>query len=158
MDVSSGNETNRFSLTRDPRDDQLAGLARGAGSLWVARQHPGQLLRVDPTTGAVVHRFVNLPDAYIVAYGDGAAWVATYDSVARVDAATNTITRVPLPPPIAQIAVGGGFAWASNEAKGVVYKIDQSGQIVATSRPVSEPGRCRTPTGNCGWSTRTSAR
>ena len=118
-------------MTRDPRDDQLAGLARGAGSLWVARQHPGQLLRVDPTTGAVLHRVVNLPDAYIVAYGDGAAWVAAYDTVVRVDAATNTITRVPLPPPIAEIAVGGGFAWASNEAKGVVYKIDQSGQIVA---------------------------
>ena len=39
---------------------------------------------------------------------------------------------MPLPPPVAEIAVGGGFAWASNEAKGTVYKIDRSGQIVAT--------------------------
>ena len=37
-----------------------------------------------------------------------------------------------MPPTIASIAVGGGFAWASNEAKGVVYKIDQSGHIAAT--------------------------
>jgi DNA-binding SARP family transcriptional activator/ABC-type oligopeptide transport system substrate-binding subunit/streptogramin lyase len=132
MDLASGNEADRYALTRDPRDDQLAGLARGGGSLWVARQHPGQLLRVDPATGAVLHRVGNLPDAYIVAYGDGAAWVAAFDKVARVDAATNTVTRVPLPPPIAEVAVGGGFAWASNETKGTVYKIDQSGQIVAT--------------------------
>jgi DNA-binding SARP family transcriptional activator/ABC-type transport system substrate-binding protein len=132
MDLVSGNEVDRFSLTRDPHDDQLAGLARGGGSLWVARQHPGQLLRVDPASGAVLHRVGNLPDAYIVAYGDGAAWVVAYDRVARVDAATDTVIRVPLPPPIAEIAVGGGFAWASNEQKGIVYKIDQSGRIVAT--------------------------
>ena len=132
MDISLGAETDRYTLTHDPHDDQLAGLARGDGSLWVARQHPGQLLRVDPATGAVQHRFDNLNDAYVVAYGDGAAWVVTYDSVERIDAATNTVTTVPLPPPIAQLTVGGGFAWASNEAKGTVYKIDQSGQIVAT--------------------------
>jgi ABC-type transport system substrate-binding protein len=132
MDLTSGNEVDRFPLTEDPHDDQLAGLARGGGSLWVARQHPGQLLRVDPETGSVLQRIGNLPDAYIVAYGDGAAWVAAFDRVARVDAATDTVTRVPLPPPIAEIAVGGGFAWASNEQKGIVYKIDQSGRIVAT--------------------------
>jgi DNA-binding SARP family transcriptional activator/ABC-type oligopeptide transport system substrate-binding subunit/streptogramin lyase len=132
MDIASGNEADRYALTRDPHDDQLAGLARGDGSLWIARQHPGQLLRVDPTTGAVLHRVSNLSDAYIVAYGDGAAWVAAYDTVARVDAVTNTVTRVALPPPIAQVTVGGGFAWASNETKGTVYKINQSGQIVAT--------------------------
>ena len=125
MDVSSGNEANRFYLTGDQGDDQLAGLARGGGSLWVARQHPGELLRVDPTTGAVQHRVGNLSDAYIVAYGDGAAWVSAYDSVARVDAATNTVTRVPLPPPIAEIVAGGGFGWASNEARGRLQ--DRSG-------------------------------
>ena len=65
-------------------------------------------------------------------FGDGGAWVVTFDSVKRVDAATNTITNTSLPPPVAEIAVGGGFAWVSNEAKGTVYKIDRSGRIVAT--------------------------
>ena len=67
-----------------------------------------------------------------VRFGDGGAWVVTYDSVQRIDAATNTITSTSLPPQVAEIAVVGGFAWVSNEAKGTVYKINRSGRIVAT--------------------------
>ena len=77
-------------------------------------------------------RFTKLSSPYAVRFGDGGAWVVTFDSVKRVDAATNTITNTSLPPPVAEIAVGGGFAWVSNEAKGTVYKIDRSGRIVAT--------------------------
>src|SRR5207249_1196013 len=51
-----------------------------------------------------------------------------------IDPKTNTIAATaPVPEPeIAHLAVGGGYAWASSESKGTVYKIDQSGQIVAT--------------------------
>ena len=30
------------------------------------------------------------------------------------------------------IAVGGGYAWTADETKGVVYKVDRNGRIVAT--------------------------
>ena len=132
MDIASGSEANRYSLTNDPQGDGLAGLARGGGSLWVARHQAGELLRVDPASGKVQKRFTKLSSPYAVRFGDGGAWVVTFDSVKRVDAATNTITNTSLPPPVAEIAVGGGFAWVSNEAKGTVYKIDRSGRIVAT--------------------------
>ncbi len=90
-------------------------------------------MRVDPTTGEVEQRFGNLPAAYQVAFGDGGAWVVTGNQgVARIDAATGTVTRTPLPSPSASIAVGAGYAWVSNEEKGTVYKINRSGQIVAT--------------------------
>ena len=132
MDIASGSEANRYSLTNDPQGDGLAGVARGGGSLWVARHQAGELLRVDPVSGRVQKRFTKLSSPYAVRFGDGGAWVVTFDSVKRVDAATNTITNTSLPPPVAEIAVGGGFAWVSNEAKGTVYKIDRSGRIVAT--------------------------
>ena len=51
----------------------------------------------------------------------------------RVDPATNAITAIaPVPQQVTNVAVGGGFAWATNEFKGTLYKIDQSGRIVAT--------------------------
>lgn len=132
MDIASGSEANRYSLTNDPQGDGLAGFARGGGSLWVARQQAGELLRVDPASGKVQRTFAHLSSPYAVRFGDGGAWVVTYDSVKRIDAATNTITNTSLPSPVTEIAVGGGFAWVSNEAKGTVYKIDRSGRIVAT--------------------------
>ena len=132
IDLASGQEVNRYALTRDPSSDGLASVVRGAGSLWVTRPQAAELLRVNPASGRVQHRFTHLHDAYAVAYDNGAAWVVTYDSVERVDAATNAVTTVSLPPPIASIAAGGGFGWASNEAKGTVYKIDGSGRIVTT--------------------------
>jgi ABC-type oligopeptide transport system substrate-binding subunit/streptogramin lyase len=132
VDIAERREANRYALTDDPQDDGLTWLARGGGSLWVARQQAGELLRVDPAAGIVQHRFSGLLAPNPVAFGDGAAWVVTWDSVARIDAATNTLTNVALSPPIASIAVGGGFAWASNEEKGIVYKIDTSGRVVET--------------------------
>ena len=132
VEIASGSVANEYSLTSDRQGDGLAGFARGGGSLWVARQQAGELLRVDPASGKVRKRFTKLSSPYAVRFGDGGAWVVTFDSVKRIDAATNTITSTSLPPPVAELAVGGGFAWVSNEAKGTVYKIDRSGRIVAT--------------------------
>jgi len=131
MDVASGAQTDIHALSRDASDG-LDEVARGAGSFWIARQQAGELLRVDPTSGRVQRRFRGLGAPYAVRFGDGAAWVVTFDGVARVDAETGTVTSTPLPPPVAELAVGGGFAWVSNEAKGVVYKLDPSGRMVAT--------------------------
>jgi ABC-type transport system substrate-binding protein len=131
-DIASGAAVDTYALTHDLHDDGLAEIARGGGSLWIARHQAGELLRVDPATGTVQHTFKDLHAAYDVVYGDGGAWVVTWNGVERVDAATNTVTDVPLPPPVAEAAVGGGYAWVSNEAKGVVYKIARSGQIVDT--------------------------
>jgi DNA-binding SARP family transcriptional activator/ABC-type transport system substrate-binding protein len=132
IDTALGEETDRYKLTSDPRDDGLVTLARGGGSLWVTRQGAGEVLRIDPATGVVQHRFQHLITPYAVAYGGGAAWVQSYNSVQRIDAATNTITNVPVPPALSTVTFGGGYAWASNETKGTVTKIDPSGQIVDT--------------------------
>ena len=135
MDIAQQREVDRFAVSKDPRDDGLAQIARGDGSLWIARQQAGELLRVDPANGHVQHRFRNLPFAFYVAYGDGALWVASAHGVSLIDPKTNTITATaPVPQPIGgtNLAVGGGYGWASDETKGTVYKIDRSGQIVST--------------------------
>jgi len=132
MDIARGAEADRYRVTGDAHDTGLAGMALGAGSLWISRHQAGELLRVDPANGRVLRRFRGLLAPYAVRFADGAAWVVTFNGVKRIDAATNTVVDTPLPPQVAEIAVGGGFAWVSNEAKGTVYKIDRSGQVVAT--------------------------
>ena len=94
MDLARGAVADRYSLTKDAHGDGLAQVASGAGSLWVTRHLAGELLRVDPVTGRVQKRIRGLRSPYAVAFGDGAAWVVIVRRVARIDAATNTVTRV----------------------------------------------------------------
>jgi DNA-binding SARP family transcriptional activator/ABC-type oligopeptide transport system substrate-binding subunit len=133
MDIPQDREVDRFRLSEDPRNDRLAGLAQGDGSFWVTRPEAGELLRVDRATGEVQHRFGGLPDATGVVFGDGAVWVQSGHGVERIDPKTNRFTTtasVP-EPELANLAVGGGYLWASNETKGTVYKVDDhSGAFV----------------------------
>ena len=135
MDIPQAREVGRFRLSEDRQKDGLAGLAQGDSSFWVTRPEAGELLRVSPATGRVQHRFRGLPDAGGVVFGDGAVWVQSGHGVDRIDPKTNTITAtaaVP-EPELANLAVGGGYLWASNETKGTVYKVDDhSGEIVDT--------------------------
>ena len=92
-DVALGREVDRYPLSSDPDDDGLTGIARGAGSLWIARHQAGELLRVDPATGKVQQRFRQSAAAYQVAYGDGGAWVVTGNQASR----GSTPPRAPSP-------------------------------------------------------------
>jgi len=135
MDIPQGREVERFQLSRDQRNDRLAGLAMGDGSFWVTRPEAGELLRVDRVTGAVQYRFGGLPDATGVVFGDGAVWVQSGHGVERIDPKTNRMTATAAVPEaeLANLAMGGGYLWASNETKGTVYKVDDhSGAIVDT--------------------------
>src|SRR5262249_43738170 len=52
MDIASGREVGSKQLSRIRYND-VQGIARGGGFLWVARQVEGDVLRINPTTGAV---------------------------------------------------------------------------------------------------------
>ncbi len=133
VDAATGLEAARYRLVHGAHTFGLTGIARGAGSLWIASHDESRLLRVDPATGHVV-KTISIAYPWAVAYGNGAVWITSYPlGVVRVDPATNAITAIaPVPQQVTNVAVGGGFAWATNEFKGTLYKIDQSGRIVAT--------------------------
>jgi serine/threonine protein kinase/DNA-binding SARP family transcriptional activator/ABC-type transport system substrate-binding protein len=139
IDIGLRREVDRFDLPQPTH-----GVVVADGSLWVTMPIVNTTLRLDPTTGQVEHRFSDLPGSLALAYGDGSVWTAGWTSpfsgftgsggVNRIDPDTNTITttEIVLPVDCCPVAAGGGFGWTSDPTKGIVYKIDQSGQIAAT--------------------------
>jgi ligand-binding sensor domain-containing protein len=117
------------SVTTGTEPDSVA---LAAGSLWVGHNGP-DLVRVDPGTSEVVAR-IAAPLAS-VAEGEGAVWVATMNSVLRVDPATNEVTHTIELPGTRDgtygIAVGDGAVWAGGPGR--VDRIDPASRdIVAT--------------------------
>jgi class 3 adenylate cyclase/ABC-type transport system substrate-binding protein len=126
--ISLGHEIDRFSF--DP--DWHNGVAVVGGSLWLAIG--GGVLRLDPATGRVEHRFTDLSEPGSLAYADGSLWTAGGEGVNRIDLDTNAVTetKLPLPEDFGRIAAGSGFAWTADPTKGLVYKVDRGGEVVAT--------------------------
>ena len=145
IDIDLRREVDRYDLPSPTH-----GIVVAEGSLWVTMPFEGATLRLDPTTGNVEHRFADLPGSLALAYGDGSVWTVGWSSpfggftggggVNRIDPDTNSITKTALVLPVdcCPAAAGGGFGWTADPTKGVVYKVDPSGEIVATSH--SGPG------------------
>jgi DNA-binding SARP family transcriptional activator/streptogramin lyase len=125
---------NQFPIVHGQHRFGLAGIAYGAGSLWVASHEENEVVRVNPANGNVQARIrVRLP--VWLSFGAGSLWTTSdIDGVVRIDPSTNTVAAVArgVANPIDVVRVGGGFGWATNAPKGVVYKIDPSGQVVKT--------------------------
>jgi YVTN family beta-propeller protein len=118
------------------------------GDLWVLKG-AGTVVRVDPTSNAVVGKPLRVPaDADAIAVGQGALWVTRVapgdlgapgkDAVTRIDPATGrtvatiTVGRAPL-----DVAVTSGAVWVTNSGGGgdSVVRIDpETNQLVG--RPV----------------------
>jgi len=110
--------------TRGARISSPAGIAVGAGSLWIARG--AQVARVDPRTGRVLHRFPAPVTSNWVVFDAGTVWAASGDSgsVIKIDPVTNRITsRAHLHGWITDLAVGEGFVWVPVVPADVVYKL-----------------------------------
>ena len=115
------------------------GVATGAGSVWVA-QGSSRVLRLDPATGHVQHRF-EIPDANVVAFGDGAAWVSTtadVGHVTKIEARTNAIVATArLGTGIPCLVVGGGYVWAADDGR--LWKLSLADDVLHT---IGAPSGC----------------
>ena len=136
-----GGRSTRFDLPYPTH-----GVVVAEGSLWVAMPAANTTLRLDPETGELEHRFPDLPGSLSLAYGDGAVWTAGWISAfggftgegRRQSDRPRDGHASPRPPrsccrwsaaPSLRVAGSGG---RPIQTKGVVYKIDPSGRVVAT--------------------------
>jgi DNA-binding beta-propeller fold protein YncE len=129
----------------DPHTNKIVGGPQGfsalvgGGSLWVLTDlTPGTIARFDPNTNVRLKSFRLRSPAppYIAGYAYGSLWVGPNgtDTVWRIDAATNTVTVIPLPGAKAYadpnqgyanggpMSFAGGKAWTGNPAG--IYEID----------------------------------
>ncbi|MGA9162062.1 MAG: ABC transporter substrate-binding protein, partial [Actinomycetota bacterium] len=140
IDIGFRGEVDRFDLPYPTH-----GVVVAEGSLWVTMPSANTTLRLDPGTGELEHRFPDLPGSLSLAYGDGAVWTAGWISefggftggggVNRIDPDTDRVTMTTplvLSVDCCPVVAGGGFGWTTDQTKGVVYKIDPSGQVVAS--------------------------
>lgn len=146
IDVRTGLVVRDFTVTGDSEPAKAAGVAVGAGSLWVARSERDEIVRLNPATGEVQARIETfIPD--ILAFGDDALWVTGAGRITRIDPATNRPSFEPkelafdrfLP----YIEFGGEHAWTADEEQGIVWKVDRTGSVTGTydtgagARPLS---------------------
>jgi DNA-binding SARP family transcriptional activator/streptogramin lyase len=134
-DLTSNRVAARYRPFRPQHGFGLYGITRTAGSVWVASVEENEVIRIDPSTGAVEAR-IPIPKPWWLASGDGGLWVSS-DSVGllRIDPSNNRIVAIGhVPEPIDEVVVGAGYAWATNSRRGTAYKVDRAGHIVATFR------------------------
>jgi DNA-binding SARP family transcriptional activator/ABC-type transport system substrate-binding protein len=148
VDTTLGQEIDRLHLdkivgTKGPAE----GVAVGGGLIWVGRnvgpgQYPlGQVVAIDPHTREVRYRFDDVVHHTNLAYGSGTVWAADDAGVDVIDPSADTVTNVrdietvdPFFGPGSggnSVTAGGGFGWATDSARGVVYRIDRNGRHVA---------------------------
>jgi serine/threonine-protein kinase len=104
----------------------------GAGSVWVAMA--SKVFRVDPRSRRVVAT-IDVPEADLLAYGDGKLWVAqsNLSKLSEIDPASNqVVSSVTLRNFIDALAVGGGYVWATSTPGDGVWKIRPDGNIEKT--------------------------
>lgn len=121
------------------RPGAAGGVAVGAGSVWAA-QGLSRVVRLDPETGRVERTF-SVPNAQVLAFGDGALWVASSDlgRLTKIDARTDTVAASSrIGPWICCLSVGGGYVWAANDSG--LWKVSASGDPVARISLPNEAG------------------
>ena len=98
-----------------PRD-----VTGGVGSIWVSNGPTQTVMRLDPSTNALLAT-ISVPDpASVLAVGAGAVWVTSFpgNTVTRIDPVTNsasgTISLAPAGLGPVGITVGYGYVWVAN--------------------------------------------
>jgi DNA-binding SARP family transcriptional activator len=116
-----------------PRSSQAratGGVAVGAGSVWVVREAAQTVDRLSPD-GGLEHRF-RIADAAQVVSDVRAIWVISPEVgvVTRLDPRTNTVrSRTRLRPIVCCLTVGGGSAWATSLASGLLWRLRPDGAV-----------------------------
>lgn len=144
-----------MSTTRRVPVPHVGPLAFGAGAVWVVDEGDksvvdgeptGELLKLDPDTGAVLDRIPHAVGAYPVVDAD-TLWLSTQrtvDKLTRVDLLTGQIRRtttsaVTTTPGPAQVA--GGYVWVANFDAATVAQVDPDTLRLVREVPVGQAGR-----------------
>jgi YVTN family beta-propeller protein len=114
------------------------GMASGEGAVWAPGLRPGTLLRLEPSTRAVVDIIQLSGRPTGIAVSPGAVWVTIGDEgvVERINPSTNSsVLSIRVGNGPAGIAAGFGAIWVANRLDGTVSRIDAQTNAVADPIP-----------------------
>jgi len=119
IDPGTGKVTARIAIVaiRGAQSPYPIDLAVGLGSVWVLNATAATVTRIDPRQAGVTTTIAlgieRVPRR--IAVGAGAAWVANADgTLARIDAATNTLKMTAIGPSLYDVAVGARGVWVTS--------------------------------------------
>jgi ABC-type transport system substrate-binding protein/predicted Ser/Thr protein kinase len=137
IDARSQRITARWSVpTRGFRVSDPAGIAAGAGSVWLARG--AEVVRVDARSGRKLQRFALPITATLLAFAHGRLWAVSSENgqVEEIDPATNTIAaRARLHGWVSALAITGGSVWASVVPDDVVFRLSEDDASIEGTSP-----------------------
>ncbi|MEA2466958.1 MAG: hypothetical protein QOJ57_1084, partial [Thermoleophilaceae bacterium] len=126
-----------------------AGIAAGAGSVWLARG--AEVVRVDARSGRALHRFSLPITATLVAFAHGRLWAASSENgqVEEIDPATNRIAaRAKLHGWVSALAIGGGSVWATVVPDDEVFRLSEDDASIEATLPTGrDPAALSTASG-----------
>ncbi len=136
IDPDSGEVTRTVKLPGGGGQGVLptAGLPRiavGAGAVW-AINPDGSVSRIDPDSGRVIARIDFDRQAWTIAAGDEGVWFLSLDAPCAVECVTSIDPRRNRVGKTIEfgagflwgIAVGGGAVWATDQAQGLLWRIE----------------------------------
>ncbi len=134
IDVASEEIIDEWSVADDEGDNDLvSGVLVSNGSVWA--QHRDEILRLDLESGKIEERIHGIGFGLMTEAEDGSIWTASYAGLVQIDPATNERGAV-FPTrgsEFGSVASEAGAIWTSDEAKGVVYKVDpDTGDLLDT--------------------------
>ena len=105
----------------------------GAGSVWVASDDKGVIVRVDPASNQVTASIEVDPGTYYLAFGLGSLWAVSAErqSLQKVDPQTNMVVRrTGLGREPGFLVAGEGAVWVQEQGDGTLARIEpESGAI-----------------------------
>ena len=133
FDPRTGRVAGRVEIRGDPNARNADGVVYADGSLWVSRGNG--VVRVDPGTGRVIHRYAT-PARYLL-FADDAIWAGEPGSgrIWKIDPGTSRVQGQKLHGWLSGLAVGGGSVWAPVLPDGVVFRLSEDDLSIQTSLP-----------------------
>lgn len=133
VDPATGAVLNTIPLAVDGIEEE-GSVAAGEGGIWVVSTG-AELIKIDPSTNAVVGSSPLPHGAAAVRAGLGSLWVtvSTADQLLRIDPADPTQqTPIDVGSYPRFLAVGGDAVWVMNQRDGSVTRVATDGSVVAT--------------------------
>jgi YVTN family beta-propeller protein len=131
LDPASGRITASIAVGSSP-----AGIAGGAGRVWVSNGADGTVTRIDPRGGHVDQTIAVGSSPAGLVFAAGAIWVANAldGSVSRIDPrAGRVVQTIAVGQRPVAVAAGAGAVWVACEDDDVVWRVDpESDQAVRT--------------------------